>query len=116
MSEFNLSALLIELESGGCKDLTVQELEFVLEYINKGLRNKVGDCEQDPVATLQVGSGCTRTTLYAKDVAKLDAGLYNLYTRPVPKYNKLTDDKPSNAGALDMAVWLARQQRNNRRV
>jgi len=49
MSDFNLANILIELESSGCEGLTVQELEFVLEYIEKGIRNKEGDCKQENV-------------------------------------------------------------------
>jgi len=53
MSDFNLSNILIALESGGCEGVTVQELEFALDYINKGLRNKVCDYKQEPVAWAQ---------------------------------------------------------------
>jgi len=81
-SNFNLSALLVELESGGCEDLTVQELEFVLEYINKGLRNKVVDWKQEPVAWMwpapagfQVGECFTPAF-----VAAISA--FPLYTHP----------------------------------
>jgi len=49
MSDFNLSNILIELESWGCEGVTVQELEFVLEYIEKGIRNKKDDRKQENV-------------------------------------------------------------------
>jgi len=97
MSDFNLSNILIELESSGCEGLTVQELEFVLEYIEQGIRNKVGDCKQEPAAWINRFENIDSLSYFkTEDTSRGGSGKYQgsdpVYLHPPSNVRRLSED------------------------